>query len=489
VTLHISGISRQFMFQVSDRRFINIPDYTNYDDQRNKAIFLTCKDAQLLISYYGIGSVYKIGMDLWIAGQFKDVDSSSLFSGEIAELLRERATVWFRQLKSTGIGGETLRHSFVIVGKPNVGITFLTMVSNYESVEESLKSPVARTFFNTTHLNCSESLFIVSIGGCHQSIPEEEKNLVFRLASLRSSWPRKRGPRILDLIDVVVRLISRTADINPLVGRNCMSIFMDPDHEIPQCRYHPWQSLPISFNPIVVNKDFRWKEGNVWGKENKMTQTEIVLDHIDCIGYDPKFSPIPNPNALTYLSRGLHSLANFVRKEEIKIIEKYKERGQNPPVVMMLSHNEINPILHSMFNWYATDLVNFIRLIGLIGALRNYKLKYKDVSQDTAIRSTINEHCTNYIKKVHPDIYLWRCKVSAHFALTDPRKEDNLATLESSVMFPVSYERPYLEAGGVKWVLGEDESQLPNWKLTKVFEDLGPRFWPDRKISELPAYQ
>ncbi|GJL66509.1 MAG: hypothetical protein NPIRA05_14800 [Nitrospirales bacterium] len=220
-----------------------------------------------------------------------------------------------------------------------------------------------------------------------------------------------------------------------------------------------------------------------------MTQREIVLDHIDSIGYDPKFSPIPNPHALTYLSHGLHSLAEFVRNEEIKIIESHKKRGHSPPLFMALSDQDIKPILHSMFNWYATDLVNFIRLIGLIDALRIYKLKYKDVSQDTGIRIRINDHCTNYIKKVHPDIYLWRNKVSAHFALTDPRKEDNLATLESSVMFPVSYERPYLEAGGVKWVLGQDESQLPNWKLTKVFEDLGARYWPERKIPQLPAYQ
>ncbi|MGP0594607.1 hypothetical protein ACTRXD_18975 [Nitrospira sp. T9] len=489
MTLHISFASPQFIFHVSDRRFINIPDCTNYDAHGNKAIFLTCKDAQLLISYYGIGSIHKIGMDTWIADQFKDMDSRSLFSGEIAELLRERATAWFRQIQSMGIEGETLRHSFVMVGKPNVGFTFLTMVSNYDSVEESEEFPVAQPFFNTTQKICSESFYIGIAGGCHQSIPEEEKELLFRLVMLRSSWPRKRGPKILDLINVVVRLICRTADITPLVGRNCMSIFMDPDHETPQCRYHPWQSLPNFFNPIVVNHNFSFKRGDVWGKENKMTQREIVLDHINSIGYDPKFSPIPNPHALMYLSTGLHSLAKFVRNKEIKIIEKYKKRGINPPMVMVLSNHEIDPILHSMFNWYATDLVNFIRLIGLIDALQINKLKYKDVSQDATIRTKINEHCTNYIKKVHPDIYLWRNKVSAHFALTYPRKGDNLATLESSVMFPVSYERPYLEAGGLKWVLGEDESQLPNWKLTKVFEDLMARYWPERKIPELPAYQ
>ncbi len=149
---------------------------------------------------------------------------------------------------------------------------------------------------------------------------------------------------------------------------------------------------------------------------------------------------------------------------------------------------EIATILHSIFNWYATDLVNFIKLIGLIDGLQTFRLNYNETFQKEEIRQKLNTHCATYLEKVHPTIHQWRKKVSAHFALTDPRKEDNLATLEASVMFPVSYERPYFEAGGAKWTIGLDQSQLPNWKLTQVFEELAPRFWPQVKLPEFPEY-
>ncbi len=229
------------------------------------------------------------------------------------------------------------------------------------------------------------------------------------------------------------------------------------------------------------------KEGDFAEGELKSTMATITLDHIDNIQFDPQSSPIPNPHALFYLSHGLGILAGYVRKQEIKIIEKH---GGNPPLIIALNDSEINPLLHSTFNWFATDLVNYIRLIGFIDGLQKGGLKYKDISYNgpesarKEISVKLNDHCTNYIKKVHPEILLWRNKVSSHIALIAPRKEDNLGTLESSVMFLVSYSRPYFEAGGFKWVIGEDESQLPAWNLTKLFEDLRPRYWPGKKLSD-----
>ncbi len=94
----------------------------------------------------------------------------------------------------------------------------------------------------------------------------------------------------------------------------------------------------------------------------------------------------------------------------------------------------------------------------------------------------IKTHCTKYVKELVPEIYDWRNKVSAHFAITDPDRKDNLATLEYSIMNAISYSRPYFEAGGFIWTTGGEKSQLPKWALTQTYERLANRLWPDLSL-------
>ncbi|MGA2911880.1 MAG: hypothetical protein ABSE17_04615 [Candidatus Levyibacteriota bacterium] len=87
------------------------------------------------------------------------------------------------------------------------------------------------------------------------------------------------------------------------------------------------------------------------------------------------------------------------------------------------------------------------------------------------------------MNKVIPEILVWRNKVTAHFAKTDPR-EESLATLEASVMFPVNFSKPYLKVGGMVWHSNDSDSELPEWSLTKSFEDLAVRYWPELSIPQ-----
>lgn len=251
MTLNISVACPQFVCQVSDRRFITIPDCKPYDD-KNKATVVVCKDAMLLVSYHGIGSVRSTATDSWIADQFRGIDSRDLTASDVEELIRDRATSWFRQIKRSSVSDTNWRHSFVIAGKPHQGFPFLTLVSNYESVEPSDESSLAKGIFGISKKHSSRTKLQGLIGGCHQEVPQDEKDLLLRLFKLKGG-SRNRGPRIEDIVNVIVRAIRRTSLVSQSVGPNCMSIFIASGKSDAQARYHP-EGLPSTlYAPNYIN--------------------------------------------------------------------------------------------------------------------------------------------------------------------------------------------------------------------------------------------
>jgi hypothetical protein len=102
--------------------------------------------------------------------------------------------------------------------------------------------------------------------------------------------------------------------------------------------------------------------------------------------------------------------------------------------------------------------------------------------------------CKEYIKSVDEirDVVTWRNKVAAHFAITDPHEEDNPMTLETSIMYPVSYDAGRFRVGS--WVPGvtyqdgtKHESEIPPWSLTEVHEKVSARYWPGFEYPSHPA--
>jgi hypothetical protein len=100
-------------------------------------------------------------------------------------------------------------------------------------------------------------------------------------------------------------------------------------------------------------------------------------------------------------------------------------------------------------------------------------------------REKIRKACNEYINGINElsEVLKWRHKVSAHFALTDPRKDDNIATLEASVIDPVDFVNDRFRTGVMIYSKGTDdinqESEIPSWSLTETFEILINRFWPE----------
>ena len=205
-----------------------------------------------------------------------------------------------------------------------------------------------------------------------------------------------------------------------------------------------------------------------------------VLDAQTGLVYEPGNLPLSNPHALFYLRDGLHWLATAVRQRELQII---REQGAT---IAMMPGSEIPDmgLLSCASGWFCLSLTNYLRIIALCQLLVDSGV---GIEQIPGGRKQVSKHCKDFVSDIVPEVQRWRNKVSAHPAITDPRSKDNVATLAASVMWPISYKRPYLKVRAL--ILGHhsgDMSQLPEWSVTQVFEELAPRFWPELTLDELP---
>lgn len=202
--------------------------------------------------------------------------------------------------------------------------------------------------------------------------------------------------------------------------------------------------------------------------------SEVVLDHIESIKFLREKLPIKNWQLLEHLPNAIFSIAEMTRQQEIHNKKQSLVFNQNPPSLLVTS-----------FDWFVMSATNYVRTVGLVDFIIKNELQTNDFL-DIEKQKEIKIYCTEYVKKVLPAVSQWRNKVSAHPSATDPKKHDNIATLEHSLMSWVTFISPYYSTS-LKWNSLGAESELPGWALTQVYEEkLMPRYWPDKKLSPIP---
>lgn len=136
-----------------------------------------------------------------------------------------------------------------------------------------------------------------------------------------------------------------------------------------------------------------------------------------------------------------------------------------------------------MFHWFSISAVNLLRLIGLADIMNRQNWKSLDIAEN---RKEISAHCKDYVESVIPEVLEYRNKVAAHFAITDPRKEDNVASLEYSIMPQVSWMKGLgIMVGHSQWGTKGEMSEIPKWCLTKEFEKIALRCFPEVMLPPL----
>ncbi len=145
-------------------------------------------------------------------------------------------------------------------------------------------------------------------------------------------------------------------------------------------------------------------------------------------------------------------------------------------------------LIACFFHWFGVSLCNFARLVGFVRGLSVNEFSRADLSDPAkfdAVRASVDEYI-NAVPELS-DVVVWRNKVGAHFAITAPRKSDNVSTLDMSVMFPVTFTDGQYRVGEVtlmrKNSSGTHTSAIPCWSITEVFEKLLPRFWPHISVA------
>ncbi len=208
-----------------------------------------------------------------------------------------------------------------------------------------------------------------------------------------------------------------------------------------------------------------------------MPPVPIVLDHNQCIAFDPKNPPFGNYQAFKSNYEGLKTLAGTVRELE----RRYVASDPHAEHVVLHVSSRVPDLVPCAFNWFSVTLVNYLRLVALVELMNTRNWKSPDLTKP-ANRTDIRSHCRTYVRAAIPEVYLWRNKVAAHFAATDPFHDDNLGTLEQSVMSMVQFKYPHYHVGLGKWTTQGETSELPTWALTKVYEELRPRYWPEVQL-------
>lgn len=203
----------------------------------------------------------------------------------------------------------------------------------------------------------------------------------------------------------------------------------------------------------------------------------ITLDYVDKIEFDLNDPPFTNYHSFGHIQTGLFKLAHEIRQEELN------QQKKDSRIVFSLdfTNSPLNDLLVCYFDWFSISLNNYLRLVALFDIMTQNNWKSKDIKINGAI---IGTYCTDYVKRIIPEIYLWRNKISAHFSSTNPRKDD-LGTIELSVFSFVTYIAPYYEVGGANWSTQGESSNFKRWSVTETFDKLTPRFWPNLKIEPL----
>ena len=224
------------------------------------------------------------------------------------------------------------------------------------------------------------------------------------------------------------------------------------------------------------------------------TMTAMTIDSIAKLEIQRKehFNEI---RTLQTLTQGIHQLYAMVKHREL---EFERRCGANNMVMQSFgidfdgSRDRLD-VIACFFHWFGVSLCNYSRLVGFIHGLET-KAFTRATLQDRDSFQDIKVAVDSYVRSVTEleKVQVWRNKVSAHFAITDPRKDDNAATLDMSVIFPITFENRYV-VGGLTMTVGDSvnsqTSQLPRWSLTEVFEALMPRYWPGCSIPTVENIQ
>jgi hypothetical protein len=180
-------------------------------------------------------------------------------------------------------------------------------------------------------------------------------------------------------------------------------------------------------------------------------------------------------NSLRCLASGLWFLYDQILNTETQIAERIPKNKRisyfgNAPDLEGVPQD----LVTCSFHWYAVTVCNYVKMVGWLANNGN------------------SNKALEYVKHILPEVYLWRNKVAAHFAIIDPEKDptkknfDTAADLAIGVISQIPYEHDAFYAGSLTLSLTtgnmrSSSRQDMRWSLTDTHKKLIPRYWPSKE--------
>ena len=197
----------------------------------------------------------------------------------------------------------------------------------------------------------------------------------------------------------------------------------------------------------------------------------MIIDHVDNLELqDEEAEQYHNElGSLNRLSIGLHYLNYQVQKIEAEARDRLNAKDKvvhsygNDPRLAGIPQD----LVACAFDWYSVTACTFVRLV------------------DWLVNGGNTAGATEYLRRVLPEVSVWRNKVGAHLAQTSPWPEDTPADLAKSVMFPIGFadDAFYADPFTVNIRSGDQTSSSRKdmrWSLTHTHRQLSSRYWPNQ---------
>lgn len=210
------------------------------------------------------------------------------------------------------------------------------------------------------------------------------------------------------------------------------------------------------------------------------TSARLVLDFLEPLTVSAERRPgVQNLTAtLDRLLGGMEFLYEQIRRKEEAVHAEARRQGRELQgawggVDDLAPSGLDQDTICCAFDWYAINACRFFKLLAFVS---DEKINKKD---------EVNE----YQRRVCGSVLKYRHKIAAHYALTDPRDEDNPADRYQSTMDTTMYRAGRLRVGGVRFGLVTPTEMIEpqheyEWSLTEFHESV---VVPRRSPPKAPA--
>lgn len=129
----------------------------------------------------------------------------------------------------------------------------------------------------------------------------------------------------------------------------------------------------------------------------------------------------------------------------------------------------VNNFGTSNFDVFSIYMMNLCSLRGIRRFIEQGNSYSQIKDKPDEVKGKIFEERKDWLPKA---VKIWRNKVAAHYAAADPKSDDNIITLMSSLSSMPQYRYPRYYVSSTFIFINGEKSQLEEWSVTRVYDEL-----------------